>query len=101
MDKYNLLDCTLRDGGYINKWRFPKQDVKDIIKRLIKANMDFVEVGYLNVKNEDAEAFAQFPSIEAVSEYIPDDKRNCTVLAMADVDQFPPEAVPAFKNGGG
>ncbi len=101
MDKYNLLDCTLRDGGYINKWRFPKQDVKDIIKRLIEANMDFVEVGYLNVKNEDAEAFAQFPSIEAVSEYIPDDKRNCTVLAMADVDQFPPEAVTAFKNGGG
>lgn len=100
MDKYNLLDCTLRDGGYINKWRFPKQDVKDIIKRLIEANMDFVEVGYLNANKNDSEAFAQFQSIDAISEYIPDDKGNCTILAMADVDQVPPEAVTEYREGG-
>ena len=29
-----LLDCTLRDGGYVNDWKFGKSAIKDIKENL-------------------------------------------------------------------
>lgn len=90
MDKFNLLDCTLRDGGYINKWKFTDKAIADIIKRMIDSNMDFIEVGYLNVNGGDNNS-TQFKAIDNISGYIPKERRNSTILAMADVQQFEPE----------
>ena len=42
-----LLDCTLRDGGYVNDWKFGFNSARDIINWLTKANIDVVEVGFL------------------------------------------------------
>lgn len=49
MEKYNLklLDCTLRDGGYINNWEWGYQKAKDIILALMRAKVDIIEVGFL------------------------------------------------------
>ena len=41
MDKYNILDCTLRDGGYINKWAYSDEAISEIIKNLVDAGLDF------------------------------------------------------------
>lgn len=42
-----VLDCTLRDGGYVNNWEWGFQRAKSIIKSLVKAKIDVVEVGFL------------------------------------------------------
>lgn len=42
-----LLDCTLRDGGYINNWKWGYQNARQIIQALVKAGIDIVEVGFL------------------------------------------------------
>ena len=42
-----LLDCTLRDGGYVNDWKWSFNKARSIIKLLSKANVDVVEVGFL------------------------------------------------------
>lgn len=42
-----LLDCTLRDGGYINDWKWGYDRARTIINLLTKANVDVVEVGFL------------------------------------------------------
>ena len=42
-----LLDCTLRDGGYVNNWRFGLENIDKIISSLISSNIDYVEAGYL------------------------------------------------------
>lgn len=47
-----ILDCTLRDGGYVNDWRWGYQTARDIIQALVKAKVDVVEVGFL--RNVDA-----------------------------------------------
>ena len=31
-----LLDCTLRDGGYINDWSFGEHTIRDILTKLIE-----------------------------------------------------------------
>ena len=41
-----LLDCTLRDGGYINGWRFGCKNICTIVESLVGANIDFVELGF-------------------------------------------------------
>lgn len=45
-----VLDCTLRDGGYINNWNFKDEHIEKILLALIKAKIDVIEVGYLNDK---------------------------------------------------
>ena len=42
-----LLDCTLRDGGYINEWKWGFQQARAIIRSLVRAHVDVVEVGFL------------------------------------------------------
>lgn len=50
-----ILDCTLRDGGYINNWSFGNENIKYICYKLAQANIDFIEVGYLNSNATDDE----------------------------------------------
>ena len=40
-----ILDCTLRDGGYYNKWEFESKLVKDYLDTMVFSNIDFVELG--------------------------------------------------------
>ena len=40
------LDCTLRDGGYYNNWKFSKKFVENYLILMAKINVDFIEVGY-------------------------------------------------------
>lgn len=41
-----LLDCSIRDGGLINKWQFSDEFVKNNIILLDGAGVDYIEIGY-------------------------------------------------------
>ena len=41
-----VVDCTIRDGGLMNNWRFPKPMVKEVFHGLAEAGVDYVEMGY-------------------------------------------------------
>ncbi|HOC74166.1 MAG TPA: aldolase catalytic domain-containing protein [Candidatus Hydrogenedentes bacterium] len=41
-----VLDCTIRDGGLMNEWKFEKSLVKDVFHGLAQAGVDYVELGY-------------------------------------------------------
>lgn len=43
-----LLDCTLRDGGFINDWQFGHENIAGIAQGLAKAGVDIIEVGFLD-----------------------------------------------------
>ena len=45
--KTNLLDCTLRDGGYYNNWQFSKTDIQNYINEISKIGIQFIEIGFL------------------------------------------------------
>ena len=52
MKKISVLDCTLRDGGYCNQWKFGKHNITRIINGLVEADIDIVECGFLTKKLE-------------------------------------------------
>ena len=52
-----LLDCTIRDGGYINNWNFNDKFVNDLINILDELKYDYIELGYSYKDNKYCEVF--------------------------------------------
>lgn len=42
-----FLDCTLRDGGYVNGWKFSRQFARALYKSASAAGCDYFEAGFL------------------------------------------------------
>lgn len=64
-----VLDCTLRDGGYINEWRFSNEHIKTIITSLEESNVDIIECGYLDDQkgtNEDSTLFSNLDTVDKI-----------------------------------
>ena len=48
-----ILDCTLREGGYYNNWNFSIDLIENYLKSIKNAGIQIAEVGFrlLNVGN--------------------------------------------------
>ena len=46
--KRYLLDCTLRDGGYVNDWEFGRDNITNVFERLVSSGVDAIEIGFLD-----------------------------------------------------
>lgn len=95
MNKFSLLDCTLRDGGYITDWNFKDEVIKDTIKSLSESGFDYIEVGYLNNKSNSNNT-TLFGSIHQIDGFLPGNREQTIYLAMADVQQFSPDDIVPF-----
>src|SRR4030042_752864 len=42
--KINLMDCTLRDGGYYNAWDFSPEVIEHYLKAMDAISVDYVEI---------------------------------------------------------
>ncbi len=45
-----ILDCTIRDGGYYNNWDFSDEIIETYIESFNKIPVDYIEVGYRSSK---------------------------------------------------
>lgn len=41
-----ILDCTIRDGGYLNNWQFDKKLVREVYRSVSKAGVEIMEIGF-------------------------------------------------------
>jgi len=48
-----LLDCTFRDGGYYNNWKFEENLVRKYISAISLTGVDVVEIGFRFLKKSD------------------------------------------------
>lgn len=49
-EEIKVLDCTIRDGGLINKHDFDHRLVREVYKAVSNAGVDYIEIGYKNSK---------------------------------------------------
>ena len=78
-----LLDCTLRDGGYVNDWKWGFHSARAIIQALVKAKVDVVEVGFLrNVDGYDPD-ISVCNRIEELNNLLPDTPGHTIFSGMA------------------
>ena len=45
MKKFEILDCTLRDGGYYNNWNFNLGLIQNYLNSLNSTKIKFIELG--------------------------------------------------------
>lgn len=50
-DKISLIDCTIRDGGYLNNWDFSYEEVLDCYKSVTVAGCEYFEIGFRTNRN--------------------------------------------------
>ena len=85
MGNIYLLDCTLRDGGYINDWRFGETDIINIFERLVDANVDIIEIGFMDDRRPFDKDRTIFPDTAAGAKiYSGLDKKNALIVGMVD-----------------
>ena len=77
-----LLDCTLRDGGYINNWDFGFQVICNVIKKMVEAEVDYVEVGFLR-NCEYSKDKTLFNNINQLKSVLPPKTGKTKFVAMA------------------
>ena len=83
MNNIKILDCTLRDGGYINDWKFCRNTIKGIIKNLVSANVDIIETGFIRNVEHDTNS-SVFTSIDDIKGYITPKKKNVLYAVMIE-----------------
>lgn len=85
MGEIKLLDCTLRDGGYINDWNFGHSNLVTAFERLVNAGVDIIEVGFLDERREFDNNRSIMPSTECVEKiYGKVNKKNALIVGMID-----------------
>lgn len=83
-----VVDCTLRDGGLVNNFRFADEFVRDLYLANIKAGVDYMEFGYKASKeifkpdNFGKWKFCDEKDIRAI---VGDNKTDMKLAVMADV----------------
>ena len=97
MDKIQVLDCTLRDGGYCNDCKFGSSNMHRIIGGLMDANIDIIECGFLSHKITYQQGVSRFSSAEQINSFIPVEKKGKKFVVLAnygdiDIDKLEPRS---------
>ncbi|MCR5301522.1 MAG: aldolase catalytic domain-containing protein [Lachnospiraceae bacterium] len=84
-NEIKLLDCTLRDGGYLNDWEFGKSNIVNIYERLISSQIDIIEVGFIDDRRPFDENRTIFPDTKSAWKiYGKLDKGRSMIVGMID-----------------
>lgn len=94
MNLVQVLDCTLRDGGYCNQWDFGFHNACKITSGLVEANIDIIECGFLTNRMAYQPNMTKFTSIEQISAVIPQNRNNKLFLVMINYGEYDAEDLP-------
>lgn len=97
MNKIQLLDCTLRDGGYVNNWKFGYEGIKNIIKFLEKSKAEILELGFMRDEPYQKDR-AIYNSTEQIADVIGEKKENVTYAALIEMANYFPSEMLAERN---
>lgn len=88
--KFEILDCTLRDGGYSNDWHFDKAAASRLFELSEKHGCNYFELGFRSVSQDKSRVFGPFafsmPSL--ASEIIGNKREKVKVGFMINADEY-------------
>lgn len=84
MGKVSLLDCTLRDGGYVNDWQFGEDTIKGFGRKIVQTGIEMFEVGFIKGDTYDSNR-SVFPDIESFAPMIQPKAEGMIYVGMLDM----------------
>lgn len=94
MNNIKVLDCTLRDGGYCNQWKFGCENIRKIIAGLADANIDIIECGFLSNKVHPDQNISKFASVSEIEPFILKKQEGKLYVAMVNYGEYSAEDLP-------
>ena len=89
-----VLDCTLRDGGYQNDCRFGYENQKKITSGLVEAGIDIIECGFLMNTVTYEPDVTRFTSLKQVAEIIPENREGKIFVMLTNYGEYNPDKIP-------
>ena len=96
MAKISVLDCTLRDGGYCNEWRFGNQNIKRIVTGLTDAGIEIIECGFLTNRVIYQMDISKYTTVAEVATMIPEDRNGKLYVCMTNFGEYRIEDLPEY-----
>ncbi|MFB3905867.1 MAG: aldolase catalytic domain-containing protein [Acidobacteriota bacterium] len=96
-----VLDCSIRDGGLINQWRFTDDFVRAVYAGLSCAGVDYMEIGYKASKEQfDPKKFGKwrFCEDEEIKRIIDGIDSRMKLACMVDIGRVEEKDIPPQKD---
>lgn len=86
-----LLDCTLRDGGYINNWKFGENVIREICGKLSEAKVDIIETGFLTelAHTDDESLYSSCQEIDERCRFNNEISLHAAMIAIGEKEMDP------------
>jgi 4-hydroxy 2-oxovalerate aldolase len=92
-----VIDCTVRDGGLMNKWQFSDDFVRHVYQALARAGVDYMEIGYLSSEGmfcrKEVGAW-KFCAENDLRRIIGEEEKKIKLSAMADIGRIDYTDIP-------
>lgn len=90
-DKITVVDCTVRDGGLMNRWQFDDTFVRTVYESVAAAGIDVMEIGYFS--SESAFSRAEYGPWKFCAEadlrrIVGDSPKKLKLAGMADIGRI-------------
>ncbi len=92
-----VMDCTVRDGGLMNKWQFSDEFVKAVYDKCVEAGIDYMEIGYKSSEkafSRDEVGPWKFCHDDDIRRIVGDNNTDLKLSAMADIGRIDFEDIP-------
>lgn len=96
MNNIQILDCTLRDGGYCNEWKFGFDNIRKITNGLLEANVEIIECGFITNRVDYDPDITKFTNIEQIAKVIPKNREGKLFVAMMNYGEYNIEDIPPY-----
>lgn len=96
-----VLDCTIRDGGLINKWQFSDEIVRKVFLALSESGVDYMEIGYKSSEkyfSRDEHGAWKFCTEDDIKRIVGDMQTTMKLSAMADIGRIDSQDIPQKKD---
>ena len=96
-----VLDCTVRDGGLINKWQFSDDFVRKIFIALSRAGVDYMEIGYKSSEkyfSRGEHGAWKFCTEDDIKKIVGNLDTKVKLSAMADIGRIDFDDIPPKKD---
>jgi len=83
-----VVDCTIRDGGLMNNWRFDDDFVRSVYNACVEGGIDYMEIGYKSSeKSFSKEVYGPWKFCEEkdVRRIVGENKTNTKISVMVDI----------------
>ncbi len=90
-----ILDCTLRDGGYHNNWRFSRTLINSYLSCMSKEGIEFIELGFRFLNQNKLRGETAYTKENFIKKLkIP---KNLSIGIMINASDFTNNSLPTTK----